>query len=376
MIYRVSSVTEFNKKINRNVYCFGAGKMFDYFLHKFSHFKLQNNIKAVVDNNVDKMNISFKTINNISISIISLTQMLDNIKEKDCILITTAAYEEIVQQLEKIPKLNFIEYYLYWIMEIEQYDYERLIINIPEQLAMYTEQQIPKIIHYCWFGKKKIPEQYKKWMESWKYYCSDYEIVEWNENNYDVYKNKYLAQSYELRKWAFVSDYARIDIINEYGGIYLDTDVEIIKNIDEMLMNDAYCGFESNQYVNYGLGFGAKKHHIIIKEIKNYYDNIEFILKDGTLNQINCPIIQTEIMKKQGLICNGEFQIVGGMTVYPSRILCGMSPHSFRIANDLSYTYAIHHFSGSWVDDNQGKIRFISNMKRWSKNDNYIYPCL
>jgi mannosyltransferase OCH1-like enzyme len=282
-------------------------------------------------------------------------------------------YEEVIEQIKRIGMLENTPYFIYPIMKIDYYDSDRLKGEIPLKLSTYKDIQIPKVIHYCWFGRKEKPLRYKKWMESWKYYCPDYEIVEWNENNYEVYKNKYIAQAYEMQKWAFVADYARVDIISQYGGIYLDTDVELIKNIDELLMNDAFCGFESTQFVNYGLGFGAKKSHPIVDEIKKYYDGIDFIRPNGTLNQITCPMIQTEVMKRYGLICNGRFQIVDGMAVYPSRVLCGMSPHSLRVVRDLSRTYAIHHFEGSWTN-RKWKNQLIPALKRWSKNTDYIYP--
>ncbi len=378
MIYQVSSVAEFSREINKNVYCFGAGKIFDAFMEKFKWFKLENNVKAIVDNHTSTMRSLVKAVNGICIPIISLEQMLSEMKETDCILITTAAYEEIVTQTAEIRKLDFIKYYIYWVMDIEQYDYERLQIKVPDCLSTCKNQEIPKTIHYCWFGEHKISAQCRKWMESWSYYCPGYEIIEWNEKNYNVHKNRYISQAYGRKKWAFVSDYARIDIVNEYGGIYLDTDVELVKNIDEMLMNNGFCGFESNQYVNYGLGFGAKKNHPILGDMKAYYDSIDFILEDGTTNQTTCPVMQTTIMKKYGLKCDGEFQVVEGMAVYPSRVLSGMSPHSFRIGRNTTNTYAIHHYEGSWVDldYNQWKSAFIAQMKKWSKDDNYIYPCL
>lgn len=357
----------------KHIYCFGAGKLFDSFMKEFSSVGFENNIKAIVDNKVDSIILSEKMINNISIPIIPLNQMLNDIEDDDCILITTLMYEEVIEQIKRIGMLENTPYFIYPIMKIDYYDSDRLKGEIPLKLSTYKDIQIPKVIHYCWFGRKEKPLRYKKWMESWKYYCPDYEIVEWNENNYDVYKNKYIAQAYEMQKWAFVSDYARVDIISQYGGIYLDTDVELIKNIDELLMNDAFCGFESRQFVAYGLGFGAKKSHPIVSEIKKYYDGIDFILENGTLNQITCPVIQTEVMKRYGLICNGRFQVVDGMAVYPPRILCGMSPHSFRVVRDLSRTYAIHHFEGSWTD-RERKNQLIPALKRWSKNTDYIYP--
>lgn len=376
MVYMTALLSELKNDIGKNIYCFGAGKAFDYFIKQFAGLKLENNIKAVVDNNPDVVRLSKKIVNSINIPIISLEHMLNDIMPSDCILITTAAYEEIIEQLEKIEKLKGIKYYIYSILRIEQYDYDRQHVKVPSSLSTCKDLQIPKIIHYCWFGKNEMPIQYKEWMKSWKYYCPDYEIVEWNEDNYDVHKNKYMSQAYEMKKWAFVSDYARIDIINEYGGVYLDTDVELVKNIDVMLMNDSFCGFETSKYVNYGLGFGARKNNLILGRIKEYYDDKNFIWDEEKLEQIVCPFIQTEIMKEFGLKCNGEFQIVEGMAVYPSRILCGMSPYSFRVERNPIDTYAIHHFEGSWVDDKQGKNKLISNMKKWSNNDNYIYSDL
>lgn len=324
MLFRDINLYELKKFLQNgkgNIYCFGAGKVCSSFFEEYKDLNILNHVKAITDNRYDKKNYAVKMIHNIQIPIISVAQMLQSITKEDIILITTASSQEVVKQLEHIDKLKTINYCIYFMLRIRQNDYERLQIPIPKMLSAYDSIRIPKIIHYCWFGGQQMPSQYKLWMESWKQYCPDYEIIEWNEKNYDVKKSKYVRQAYEMRKWAFVSDYARIDIINEYGGVYLDTDVELIKNINDMLMNDAFCSFESSQYVNYGIGFGAEKQHSIIGKIKEYYDNISFVLEDGTLNQINCPVIQTEIMKKHGLICNGEFQIVKGMAVYPSSTL-------------------------------------------------------
>lgn len=369
----INSLLELRSQLNKNLYCFGVGKLFESFMEEFSTLNFEYDIKATVDNDPDRFEYPVKTVNHISIPIISFTQMLNDIEDCDCILITTWRYEEIIDQINGAEKLRGIPYYIYPVLRINQYDNDRLKVKIPSKMSMYEEIQIPKVIHYCWFGRKEIPARYRKWMESWKYYCPDYEIVEWNEDNYDVHKSRYVHQAYELQKWAFVSDYARIDIVSQYGGVYLDTDVELVRNIDEMLRNDAFCGFESNQFVAYGLGFGAKKDNALIGEIKEYYDTTDFVLEDGTLNQINCPVVQTEVMKRHGLVCNGEFQIVDGMAVYPERVLCGMSSHSFRVERNPLHTYAIHHYDASWLEDRQSKLALISMMKKWSKNADYIY---
>ncbi len=375
MQFKQKRIDEFAQEIKgkQNLYCFGAGIALTNFLYEFYEYHLEDDIKYAVDNSEEKQG---KTVRGIKreILVISLKQMLHEITPGDIVLITTAHFSEVIEQLDGEEKLKNTDCYLYLMLRIEQYDYDRLRIDIPKSLSTYQQQIIPKVIHYCWFGDKPIPMQYRRWMESWKKYCPDYEVTEWNEDNYDVHKNRYISQAYELEKWAFVSDYARIDIINEYGGVYLDTDVELVKNIDVLLQNDAFCGFENFRYVAYGLGFGSKKDNAVLSEMLEYYDRMGFLSEDGTLNQITCPIIQTEVMKRHGLICNGEFQVVEGMTVYPSRILCGMSPHSFRMQCNLDDTYAIHHYSGSWLENEQEKNKVIFYMKKWSENKGYYYP--
>lgn len=374
MKIRQGTVRQVAEKVTgkKNLYCFGAGIALKRFLADFEEYHLEASIRFIVDNSEEKQG-KLVRCNEVDILIVSPEQMLNEITSEDIILITTAKFSEIISQLNQQEKLDNTECYLHTVLRIEQYDSDRLNIQIPSKLSVYREAKIPKTIHYCWFGKKEMPSQYKEWIRSWKKHCPNYEIIEWNEDNYDVRKSRYASQAYDLKKWAFVADYARIDIINECGGVYLDTDVELVKNIDVLLMNDAFCGFESSQYVAYGLGFGSKKCNPVLSEIKEHYDNMDFVSCDGKLNQITCPVIQTEIMRKHGLECNGKFQIVDGMVVYPSRILCGMSPHSYRVERNLT-AYAIHHFAASWVEDKKGKRDIISYMKKWGMNDNYFYP--
>ena len=174
---------------------------------------------------------------------------------------------------------------------------------------------IPKIIHYCWVGNAPKPKSVLYCIESWKKFCPDYEIREWNESNYDFTKNKYMKQAYEAKKWGFVPDYARLDIIYEYGGIYLDTDVEIIRSFDELLDQEAFMGFEETgektYYVNCGQGFGAVPHHEIIKKARDLYEHISFYKEDGTLNMLASPHYTTKILE-QGKYMNRieQFQFI------------------------------------------------------------------
>ena len=142
---------------------------------------------------------------------------------------------------------------------------------------------IPKIIHYCWFGGKPKPELAEKCIKSWKKHCPDYEIREWNEDNYDLAAAPlYVRQAYEAKKWAFVTDYVRLQVVYECGGIYLDTDVELKKNLDSLLGYSAYFGFEDGKWIATGLGFGAEQGTPILQELMDDYRDIPFLLEDGS----------------------------------------------------------------------------------------------
>lgn len=207
---------------------------------------------------------------------------------------------------------------------------------------------IPKVIHYCWFGGKPLTKLAKKCISSWRKYCPDYEIKRWDETNFDYTKNLYMRQAYEAKKWGFVPDYARLDIIYNYGGIYLDTDVELIKSLDDLLGNKAFCGFEAFDLINLGQGFAAEPKNPIIKQLMEPYDNLCFQNKDGTLNLIPSPIIQTKEFESQGLLLNGQIQeIKKSIIVYPKDYFNPINANTGK-TEITADTYSIHHFAASW----------------------------
>jgi mannosyltransferase OCH1-like enzyme len=159
---------------------------------------------------------------------------------------------------------------------------------------------IPKIIHYCWFGRNPLPDDYRRYMDSWKTQCPDYEIVEWNEDNFDVTQNTYCREAYEAKKWAFVSDYARLAILCEYGGIYTDADVECLKPLDDFLELEAFSGFNSPTLISSGV-MACQANFLLYREFLEYYDERHFIKKDGTYDTTPNTIIMTHIANKHGL---------------------------------------------------------------------------
>lgn len=211
---------------------------------------------------------------------------------------------------------------------------------------------IPKIIHYCWFGGGTISEKECRCIESWKKMCPDYEIVEWNESNYDITKCKYMYDAYKEKKWGFVPDYARLDIIYKYGGIYLDTDVELVKPFPALLLDNAFMGFEDGKYINLGLIFGAEKNNNLIKEIRDNYNDKSFYLEDGALNLKPSPIYSTEILIKHGLLQNNKKQIIEGIHIYPSEYFCPRDYISGKVKL-TSKTVSIHWFNASWKTEKE-----------------------
>lgn len=232
--------------------------------------------------------------------------------------------------------------------------------------GLKEKNMIPKVIHYCWFGKGKYSDKIEKCILSWKKYCPGYKIICWNEDNYDVHKNKFVEQAYEKKKWAFVSDYARVDIVYHYGGIYLDTDVELIKSLDDILNCEMYAGMESKDFLALGLGFGAVKGHPYLKEIMEYYETREFIQSNGKMDLKACPVIQTEILMRHGLKKEDKYQKLEKCIVYPSEVF---SPKSFQTGetNITSNTVSIHHFDMSWLNEKQKK----NKEKEWELKKRY-----
>lgn len=206
---------------------------------------------------------------------------------------------------------------------------------------------IPKVIHYCWFGHGEKPELARKCIESWKKFCPDFEIKEWNESNFDINQCAYVKEAYNAKKWAFVSDYVRLYALVQEGGVYLDTDVEVIKPIDELLKLIAFSGFETSHAVTSGI-IAAESNLPIFKELLHEYSKIHFIKSDGEMDLAPNIIRITKTMVNHGLKMNNQKQTILDMTIFPKDYFCPKSPKTGDI-NLTPNTYTIHHYSGSWL---------------------------
>lgn len=211
---------------------------------------------------------------------------------------------------------------------------------------------IPKVIHYCWFGGNPLPKSAEKCIRSWKKYCPDYEIVEWNETNFDISAIPYCKAMAEKKKWAFLSDYARLKIVYEHGGVYLDTDVELIRPWENLTAKGSFMGFECSDLVATGLGFAAEKGHPFLKENMEYYETL------SSFDQIQaCPHITTMLMEKHGLVRDcSKTQKVAGMTVYAAKFLCPKNERT-GLMHKTADTCSIHHYDASWFEASWTKAK-------------------
>lgn len=224
-------------------------------------------------------------------------------------------------------------------------------------MSIQSQNQIPRIIHYCWFGKKEKPNDVRLCIESWRTKLPDYQIIEWNEENFLIVEAvQYVKEAYEKKKWAFVSDYVRLKVLYEYGGIYLDTDVEVFKRFDDLLDNNFFAGFESKDYVATAV-LACKKNNDLIKLFLDSYADRKFIRQDGSLDIETTNVVElTLLLKKQGLLLNGKQQLIKGGTIYPQKYFASNDFLNIfgRYRKDI---YSYHHCAASWYDIKREKTK-------------------
>ncbi len=220
---------------------------------------------------------------------------------------------------------------------------------------------IPKVIHYCWFGKGDMPAIAEKCIKSWKKYCPDYQIVCHNEDNFDISQNRYAKEAYDAKKWAFVSDYVRLRVLYDEGGIYLDTDVEMIKPLDELIKEHGYMGFDDSGLVSTGLGFACEQGNELVGHLLSDYDEISFIRPDGSYDLTPCPDRNTDTIKKLGMDCNCRDQLFMGIRMLPEDYLCPIKYYTGKKVITKN-TYSIHHFCASWISATSKRTLFVKRI--------------
>ncbi len=236
---------------------------------------------------------------------------------------------------------------------------------------------IPKVIHYCWFGGNTLPKSALKCIDSWRKFLPDYEIKEWNESNFDVNIIPYTREAYEAKKYAFVSDFARFWILYHYGGIYFDTDVEVIKPMDYIIAKGPFMGREAGAYLRNicgkegnglavapGLGLGATVGMNIYKELLDSYGKYSFLKEDGTFNTKTIVCYTSEVLVRHGLSNNNDVpELVDDVWIYPADVFCPMNHTRSNLLRITDRTVSIHRYDATWLDHNtlRHKLHVIKN---------------
>ena len=218
---------------------------------------------------------------------------------------------------------------------------------------------IPKIIHYCWFGGKPLPELAQKCIASWKKFLPEYTIKRWDETTFDINSNEYVKEAYENKKFAFVTDYVRLFVMHKYGGIYMDTDVEVRQKLDRFLTHHAFSGFESYHDVPTGI-MASEKGFLGMKRLLEYYDKAHFIKPDGTMDLTTNVVIITDYYEKRGLKRNNTYQEIEGFAFYPRTFFCPNKDDLNSYKDDI---YTIHHMAGSWLSEEEIKKKNSFSLK-------------
>lgn len=322
----------------KKVACFGTGiqgkRVADFFLN----WGVADQLIAYIDNNENRVGKVMQCGGH-SYPIYSLGDAIQKLPSNLLILITCLDFKSIYKQLERVSENNWMCIAIDEVaeVELEKSDY-------PEVVRETETPIIPKLIHYVWLGEN-MPNTIKQNVAHWKELCPDYEFCEWNDKNYDISSNQYMRQAYYLKKWGFVSDYMRLDLVYRYGGIYLDTDIEMIKKPDELLYQRCFGCVDSSLTMNTGSGFGAAPKTEIIRELRDYYDTI-FLVDDGKFDNVSCNSHSYHVLNRYGVKINNQLQNVHGMNIYPMIFQGACQYTKKRKITDK--TFWIHYGNMSW----------------------------
>ncbi len=340
-----ASVARDVKEHSKKIIIYGAGMIGQIVVpYLIKEYDLYDNIECFVD--MDQRKKGQKVVVGERWYEITTPDYLESIDWNHIILITNSKCFPVIKFLDEMKNLDEIEGYIVPLMQI--YELERSKSIAIEEAC--DRQLIPQKIHYCWFGGKELPAFLKSCILSWQKHCPSYELLEWNESNYDVNRHAFTKEAYENGKYGFVTDVARLDILYEHGGIYLDTDVTLVKNLDKLLYQPAFVGTEKWGNINTGGGCGFIAGHPTLEKMIEYRKKFHFLLEDGSFNIETNGMYETRPFLEMGFKPDNTLQEIGGVTVYPSYI---NHPYDYMSCemHQKETTVSVHHFFGGWMEE-------------------------
>ena len=355
----------------RKIICIGAGETFNTFKNcHLDKINLLNKVRFVLDNNIRLAGISKALLNNV-VNVGYLPDFDMQISKDEWVLFILVGDRYVLDVLNQLDHMDVFDGIdcIYGIGTLRWgYTYfptPKYKMDIP----IKNEARIPRKIHYCWFGSNDIPKRDLECIASFSKYNPDYEIIKWSEKNYDLEQAPaYVKEAYRRKKYAFVTDYVRLWAIYHYGGIYLDTDVELFGNLDFILGYRMMFAYMEYGELATGLGFAAVKGSLEIKEMMDIYEQLPFVLGDGSLNLTPCPRYTNEYFRRRGFSLDNSLEVIDDILLLSSDYLCPISPvecddGSYQLAqlclNDR--TIGIHWCNNTWKSDEQ--MHFFEKVK-------------
>lgn len=335
----------------KRIIAFAATDFLKVIAMNYKDLCLDKYIQFIVDNDKKKHGETVR-INGVDKKIMSPEELFLHNNSEIAILIATDAFaDEIYEQLEGMMLFQNTEVFFLPLLISKHVDDT---MNNPAIQLREGEEKIPKIIHYFWFSKEEKPESVKMCIESWRHFCPDYELIEWNADTFDVTCNDFAYEAFQQRKWAYVSDYARLAVVYQHGGIYLDSDVRLFKGVDSLLHNDFFIGYGPIRDVEAAV-FGAKKGCDILAKMMEIYQDRTFDLYESMTLENLQPMLLARFLETQGFVIDGKYLQRNGVTIYPRDL--------FSAKNWFTYEYemtdtaiGIHECVGGW-NSSKGKSR-------------------
>lgn len=329
----------------KKIIIYGAGNNFEKMLEMGEEFNIGAAIKFVIDKN--RTNRTY-TYSGYSWSILGIEEAERIADPKNHILIITIEkYIEVISMLDELKAFDGMESYL-WFGFLSVHT--GATYSQPFAMNTSCNYHIPKVIHYCWFGDKELGEREIRCINSWKKTNPEYELQKWDQNNFDIASIPYVKEAYEAKKYGFVADYARYDILYRYGGFYFDLDVELLKPIDVLCGNRGVISFESLNLINSGSILAAVSGDKFIGGLKNSYSGRHFLLEDGGYDETPCSARETQFFKKMGAAIDDTYQIVDGVLILPHEVFAPVNQYSGAYELTMN-TMGIHNFECSWFEE-------------------------
>lgn len=368
MIFKRESYEVFKKIIkDKKIIQFGASSAWNYYFNIFpdAFEQIVKRTCFIVDNDIRKQGKEFE----IAEHYLQVKNPKEIFKERNCVILITVsmAYQEnICEQLSNMNLPDDVQCFSLPLMIENEADTNNECVE--RYFKKHTKRLNVPRIHTFWFSGEEKPELYTKCLQSWHKFCPEFEIIEWNTQNYDVNKNAYMREAFEYKKWAFISDYARLDVIYQYGGIYMDMDVELVASLAPLLNAESFFCRQEDGLVELGSGFGAPKGDLLIKEMIDTYAERKLIMDDGKIDMTSQPEWLNNVLVKNGIGKGHDSQIVNNRLVLSNDYITCYSGNSSLDKAKLG----IHWHNGGWLDEKDRKLLRDSNMAKERVKEKYF----